>query len=53
MRVYTYEAMDALLKEAHCDDYVQHMKDFKEELEQDETLGSRILAARVMAVHVG
>ena len=28
-RVYTYDEMDRLLKEAHGEDYVQHMKAFK------------------------
>ena len=47
-RVYTYDEMDALLTEAHGENYVKHMKDFKEKLEQDESLDSRMLAARVV-----
>ena len=47
-RVYTYDEMDTLLKEAHGEDYVQHMKDFKDALEEDESLDSRMLAARVV-----
>ncbi|SOC40756.1 M20/M25/M40 family metallo-hydrolase [Salinicoccus kekensis] len=47
-RVYTYDEMDALLKDAHGEEYVNHMKDFKAELEQDESLDSRMLAARVV-----
>ncbi|WP_342387461.1 M20/M25/M40 family metallo-hydrolase [Salinicoccus bachuensis] len=47
-RVYLYDEMDGLLREAHGDDYVQHMKVFKAELEQDESLDSRMLAARVV-----
>ncbi|OZT76565.1 M20/M25/M40 family metallo-hydrolase [Salinicoccus roseus] len=47
-RVYTYDEMDTLLKGAHGEDYVQHMKDFKGALEEDESLDSRMLAARVV-----
>src|SRR5699024_3373392 len=47
-RVYTYDETDALLTEAHGENYVKHMKDFKEKLEQDESLDSRMLAARVV-----
>jgi arginine utilization protein RocB len=47
-RVYTYDEMDTLLKEAHGEDYIQHMKDFKDALEEDESLDSRMLAARVV-----
>ncbi|WP_031546511.1 M20/M25/M40 family metallo-hydrolase [Salinicoccus luteus] len=47
-RVYTYDEMDTLLREAHGEKYVQHMKDFKAALEEDESLDSRMLAARVV-----
>lgn len=47
-RVYTYDEMDMLLKEAHGNGYLEHMKDFKAELEQDENLDSRMLAARIV-----
>src|SRR5699024_9954816 len=36
-RVYTYDEMDTLLEEAHGENYVKHMKDFKEKLEKDES----------------
>ncbi|CAM4269598.1 M20/M25/M40 family metallo-hydrolase [Lacicoccus alkaliphilus] len=47
-RVYTYDEMEELLKETHGEVYVQHMNAFKEKLEQDESLDSRMLAARVV-----
>src|SRR5699024_27934 len=47
-RVYTYDEMDTLLEEAHGENYVKHMKDFKEKLEKDESLDSRMLAARLV-----
>ncbi|MCD2137551.1 M20/M25/M40 family metallo-hydrolase [Salinicoccus halitifaciens] len=47
-RVFTYDEMDALLKDVHEEEYVNHMKDFKAELEQDESLDSRMLAAHVV-----
>ena len=47
-RVYTYDEMNELLEQAHGDDYINHMNDFKAELEQDESLDSRMLAASVV-----
>jgi arginine utilization protein RocB len=47
-RICTYSEMEELLKETHGDAYVEHMNAFKEKLEQDESLDSRMLAARVV-----
>ena len=47
-RVYTFDEMEHLLIDAHGDDYVNHMKDFKAQLEQDDALDSRMLAARLV-----
>jgi len=47
-RNYTYDEMNELLEETHGDDYADHMNAFKTELEQDESLDSRMLAARVV-----
>src|SRR5699024_7800868 len=47
-RVYTYDEMNELLEQTHGDDYADHMNAFKAELEQDESLDSRMLAARVV-----
>src|SRR5690625_7764264 len=47
-RVYTYDEMNELLEQAHGDDYADHMNAFKAKLEQDESLDSRMLAARVV-----
>ena len=40
--------MEHLLIDAHGDDYINHMKDFKSKLEQDDALDSRMLAARLV-----
>lgn len=47
-RVYTYGEMNELLEQAHGDEYTNHMDEFKAELEKDESLDSRMLAARVV-----
>lgn len=47
-RVMTYEEMDQQLTAAHGDSYVQHMSAFKDQLQQDTTLDSRMYAARVV-----
>ncbi|HLR52606.1 MAG TPA: peptidase M20 [Candidatus Avamphibacillus sp.] len=47
-RVFTYSEIEDLLVNTHGESYVQHMKDFKNELLQDETLDSRMFAARVV-----
>ncbi|MCM3743859.1 M20/M25/M40 family metallo-hydrolase [Sporosarcina luteola] len=47
-RVYTYSEMQEMLTKAHGEQYENHMKEFKEELVQDETLDTRMFAARVV-----
>lgn len=46
--IYTYDEMNELLEETHGEEYVKHMKAFKAELERDESLDSRMLAARIV-----
>ncbi|MCM3711150.1 M20/M25/M40 family metallo-hydrolase [Sporosarcina luteola] len=47
-RVFTYSEMQEMLLNAHGDKYDNHMKEFKEELMQDDTLDTRMFAARVV-----
>lgn len=47
-RVMTYEEMDKLLTEEHGESYTIHMKQFKEQLMLDETLDTRMYAAKVV-----
>lgn len=47
-RVFTYDEMNDLLEHAHGDKYTNHMNEFKAELEKNESLDSRMLAARVV-----
>ncbi|WP_252502409.1 M20/M25/M40 family metallo-hydrolase [Sporosarcina sp. Marseille-Q4943] len=47
-RVFTYSEMQELLTRTHGEQYENHMKDFKEELERDESLDPRMLAARIV-----
>ncbi|QOR66974.1 M20/M25/M40 family metallo-hydrolase [Cytobacillus suaedae] len=47
-RVLTYEEMHEQLVNEHGTDYVSHMKAFKEKLLLDETLDTRMYAARVV-----
>lgn len=48
VRVFIYEELDRLLKEEHGDAYIRHMSEFKEQLLKDETLDTRMFAARVV-----
>src|SRR5699024_2838448 len=47
-RVFTYSEIEDLLVDTHGESYVRHMRDFKNELLHDETLDSRMFAARVV-----
>src|SRR5699024_1954181 len=47
-RVFTNDEMNDLLEETHGESYTDHMNSFKTEIEQDERLDSRMLAARVV-----
>lgn len=47
-RVFTYSEMQEMLSHSHGEQYENHMKDFKEELLQDEMLDTRMFAARVV-----
>ncbi|MBM7662610.1 arginine utilization protein RocB [Bacillus mesophilus] len=47
-RVYTYEEMNKQLIEAHGLSYVEHMTNFKEQLLLDQSLDTRMFAARVV-----
>ncbi|MFT4412280.1 M20/M25/M40 family metallo-hydrolase [Fredinandcohnia humi] len=47
-RVMTYEEMEHQLIKKHEDQYVVHMEEFKRELLSDETLDTRMFAARVV-----
>ncbi|WP_059103213.1 M20/M25/M40 family metallo-hydrolase [Shouchella shacheensis] len=47
-RVFLYEEMEQLLIDAHGDPFIQHMNDFKQGLLNDDTLDTRMFAARVV-----
>ncbi|HLS08338.1 M20/M25/M40 family metallo-hydrolase [Lentibacillus sp.] len=47
-RVFLYEEMEQMLIETHGDAFIQHMDHFKQELLNDDTLDTRMFAARVV-----
>ncbi|RSK29079.1 M20/M25/M40 family metallo-hydrolase [Bacillus sp. HMF5848] len=47
-RVYTYEEMEQLLIDEYGDMYTTHMNSFKEDLMYDESLDTRMFAAKVV-----
>ena len=47
-RVFTYSEMQDMLIRTHGEQYEQHMIDFKERLLEDDTLDTRMFAARVV-----
>ncbi|WP_090397034.1 M20/M25/M40 family metallo-hydrolase [Natribacillus halophilus] len=47
-RVFLYEEMEELLIEAHGDPFIRHMDDFKQSLLHDDSLDTRMFAARVV-----
>ncbi|WP_106496571.1 M20/M25/M40 family metallo-hydrolase [Lentibacillus sp. Marseille-P4043] len=47
-RVFLYEEMEELLIETHGEKFVEHMNTFKQGLMEDETLDTRMFAARVV-----
>ncbi|WP_164671097.1 M20/M25/M40 family metallo-hydrolase [Virgibacillus doumboii] len=47
-RVFLYEEMEQMLIEAHGDSFIQHMDEFKQDLLNDDTLDTRMFAARVV-----
>ncbi|UJL48220.1 M20/M25/M40 family metallo-hydrolase [Virgibacillus sp. NKC19-16] len=47
-RVFLYEEMENILIEEHGETFIQHMNNFKQELLNDDTLDTRMFAARVV-----
>ncbi|AXF55617.1 M20/M25/M40 family metallo-hydrolase [Salicibibacter kimchii] len=47
-RVYLYEEMERMLTDTHGEAFIRHMDDFRQELLNDDTLDTRMFAARVV-----